>query len=120
MRPISSFLLDQEVTLTLNTWGTDVDGSRVVASTVIKPEIPAAVLPGKPQRQYHIEPETGIRRMTEWTPVTVQFDGNVGLHLEDLIDWTDESDVDHTYLVHGYSPLAGQPGAWVATCEERA
>ena len=120
MRPISSFLLDQEVSLTLNAWGTDLDGGRIVASTMTEHCVPAAVLQGKGQARVQVDPETGDRRVTEFTPITVQFDCNVCLNIHDLILWTDAADVDHVYLVVAYGPVAAQPGAWVATCEERA
>jgi hypothetical protein len=120
MRPISSFLCDQEVILALNTWGTDLDGSRIVASTQVVDQVPAAVLPGKGQRRVDIEPESGNRRVTEFTPITIQFDSDACLHIDDTIAWTDAADQAHVYLVVAYGPVAGQSGAWVATCEERA
>ena len=120
MLEASSILLDDFVDVTLNTWGTDADGSRIVVSTRTYRDVPATVLVGKPSsRTIGTEPETGLFRTTEFTPVTVQFDERLPFNVHDLIAWYDPAGTLHTYLVIGYGPLAGVAGAWVATCEER-
>jgi hypothetical protein len=122
--PVSDYLIDQQVTLTLQTWTTsnlyDPDGGRMVQSETVRPEVPAAVLPGRPIREVTIDPETGLRRVTVVQPATVEFTSDVGLHVDDLVTWTDEADETHIYQVCAYGSVAGQPGFWVATCQKRA
>lgn len=116
MYPISTYLLDECVTLTLVTWTTDADGGRLPATTTVRTDVPAAVLPGKSVRLVSYEPDTGLRRVTVIWPVSVEFGSDVGLNVDDTIGWTDEADKLHTYQVEGYGP---QPnGLWVATCRE--
>jgi hypothetical protein len=123
MMPVSDFLLDQTVDLTRTVWTTaspaDPDGGRMPSSQTVVRDVPAAVLPGSPRYLTTDDPATGLRRVTIVWPVSVLFGSDVGLHADDLVAWTDAADVGHTYQVKGYGPVAGQPGLWVATCEER-
>jgi hypothetical protein len=114
------FLIDDTVKLTLNTWGRDADGSRIVASTVAVPDVPCVVLPGPPRVERKTDPDTGLDRVTRATPYTVEFPLDVGLNVEDLITWVDPADRTHTLIVAGYNPPAGRGGFWVAACEEHA
>jgi hypothetical protein len=119
MRPVSDFLIDQEATLTLSAWDTDADGGRMLASTIVRRWVPCAYLPGKGQRFVVDDPSTGLRRVTQVIPIGFGFTEDYGIHIDDLVTWTDESDVTHVYQVTSYGQPAGQSGWWVATCEER-
>lgn len=119
MRLLSGRMCDDEVTLTFRTWGQDADASRVVASTRVVDQVPAVVLPGPGKTTREIAPETGLTRVTRTTPYTFEFDIDVGLAIEDLITWVDESGVTHQVLVDAYSQPAGRSGCWVASGEER-
>lgn len=117
MYPLSSFLIDQTVTLTLTVWTTDADGGRIPLSQTTRPGIPAAVLPGKPVRLVSYEPDSGLRRVTTIWPASVEFPDDAALNVDDTIAWTDDAGTVHTYQVEGYGSTAGQP-PWVATCKE--
>jgi hypothetical protein len=119
MIPVSSFLIDQECTLTLQTWGTDADGGAAVVSSIVRIAVPCVYLPGKGRREITTEPATGLRRVTQWVPVSFGFPEDVGLNIDDLITWIDDSDNTHTYQVKSYGPYVAGQGGWnVATVEE--
>ena len=120
MRPVSSRLIDDSVSLTLNAWGTDADGSRVIAGTTIRYDVPAAVLAGRGRTEVEHSPESGLSRVTHITPYVVGFEEDVGLSVHDLVAWTDDGDATHTLLVIDYGQPAGRPGFFAAQCEERS
>jgi hypothetical protein len=119
MRPVTDRMVDQECTLTLQTWGSDLDGGRMPVGATIRRNVPCVYLPGKGKREVEDRPEMGLRRVTQVIPTSFGFTENVGLNIDDLVAWTDEGGMTHNYQVKSYGPyVAGQTGWHVATVEE--
>ena len=85
MRNPSSRCWPHEVTLTRNTWGQDSDGGRAVVSTQTVQQVDCLVQPEPPERLVSIDPESGLRRVTEVIPGTIIFPENPRLSVDDRI-----------------------------------
>jgi hypothetical protein len=111
------------VTLTLNTWGTDADGGRRVISTQTVQQVDCMVQPDRPEKLVSIDPETGLRRITEAVKASIIFPENPCTNVDDTITWVDSdggSDAEtHIYQVKSRRDPAGLRSIWEVICEER-
>ena len=123
MRSPSSRCWPHEVTLTRNTWGTDADGGRQVASSATVEQVDCSVQQGEPREEITVEPETGLRRVTQIIPAEIIFPENPRLNADDLITWIDSDggpDTEtHIYQVKGTINAAGLRSVWRVRAEER-
>lgn len=102
MRSPSSRCLNHTVTLTVNTWGYDVDGGRTITSTSTTTGVACSFSPGETDR---VADEYG--RVSEINPALFIFGTNPGLSVDDSITYG--SDV---YAVVGVQDNAGRAAAW--------
>jgi len=107
-----------KVTITYNTWGTDIDGGRMVTSSRILAQVPCFVQPGKARTIVDTSDERGFRRVTEIVPTRVFFVSNVSVNIHDLIQWVDGMNVKHNYAVIGFIEPGGLNSFWRADCQE--
>lgn len=113
IRP-SSRMRPHQVTLTLNTWGTDVDAGPIVTATRTVPGVPCSVHPGGPVLT---QDDTG--RWTQVTPYRVHFYDDPGLHKGDVIGWQDPRGRYHNIVVSGLSDSAGRGTTFAVSGSER-
>jgi hypothetical protein len=106
-----------------NTWGNDVDGGRMLSSTITRSGFECAVQAGEPTTRVETALETGLRRVTFFTPFLVIYPENPKLNVHDVILWTDndsdpENPVVHTIIVLGSRNPAGVGSVWGVVGEE--
>jgi hypothetical protein len=106
------------VTTVVNRQGSDQDGGRRVASST-RSSARCFVQPGESRVIVDSADQTGVSRVTEFSPTKVYFVDDAGLKVDDQIEWVDASGKNHIYLVVGYYPPCGTNVMWVAACQER-
>ena len=111
----SANVLEHVVTLTLNTWGQDNDGFRVLAGSSTVANVPCMVDPGEPVRE--VQSRDGQERVTTLVPHDVVFLKDYGLKIDDELDWNDGV-VTHHMIVVGIARQAGRTPI-VAKANER-
>lgn len=120
MRNPSSRCWPHEVTLTRNIWGQDADVGRIITGTTTVRQVDCLIQPDDPQRLVSIDPETGLRRITEVIPGTIIFPENPRLAVDDLITWTDEDEQQtHTYQVKSSRSASELGSVWAVRVEEK-
>jgi hypothetical protein len=116
MRSPSPRCWPHEVTLTLNTWGTDADGGRQVVSTQTVRQVDCSVQQGKPVREVTTDPADGSRRITQYIPTIMIFPENPRLKVDDIATWIDSDGGNdsetHIILVQGKRDAAGLQSVW--------
>jgi len=118
MRSPSSRCWPHEVTLTHNVWGQDADGGRTVTGTTVSQQIDCMVQPAEPERLVTIDPETGLRRITEISKTEIIFPENPKLSVDDLVSFTDDAGQLHSYQVKGTLPAAMLGSVWTVHTTE--
>jgi hypothetical protein len=123
MRSPSARCWPHEVTLTLNTWGTDADGGRIVVSTQTVRQVDCSVQPGRPVREVTTDKDDGSRRITQFIPTILIFPENPRLKVDDLVTWLDSDggpDAEtHIFQVQGKRDASGLRSVWEVHCIER-
>jgi hypothetical protein len=123
MRSPSARCFPHEVTLTLNTWGADPDGGRIVVSTQTVQQVDCSVQQGRPDEEVTTDPQSGSRRVTQFIPTIVIFPENPRLNSDDIITWDDSdggSDGEtHVIEVSGKRNPAGVRSVWEVHGKER-
>ena len=112
MRSPSARCWPHEVTLTRNVWGQDADGGRIVTGTKVQQQVDCMVQPAEPERLVTVDPETGLRRITEIVKTEIIFPENPKLSVDDLVAFTDDADQLHNYQVKGTLPAAMLGSVW--------
>jgi hypothetical protein len=112
MRSPSARCWPHEVALTRNVWGQDADGGRTVSSTTTSSQVDCSVQPGDPERLVTIDPETGLRRITQISPCKIIFPENPKLSVDDLVTYVDDDRQTHVYQVKGTLPAAFVGSVW--------
>lgn len=119
MRKPSARCQPHRCAITYNTWSTDGDGGRSVASTRSIGGVPCFVQPGRSETIIETSDEGGLRRVTQVSPGHVYFVDDIQLREHDLIRWVDPIGVTHVYLVIGYNPPCATNVCFDASIEER-
>lgn len=119
MRTPSNRCVPHVCTITYNTWNTDQDGGRQVKASSTQANVPCFVQPGKSMTTMESSDEGGSRRVTEIVPGKVYFITDVSINTNDLIQWIDQTSIEHNYVVLGYHPPCGSGVLWRAEVEER-
>jgi hypothetical protein len=116
-------MFPHDVKITYNTWGSDVDGGRIVASTTTKPSVPCFVQPSAPpQSRMRSAADVGDRRITHVLYWTCRFRQNPNLNVDDIVTWIDKDNgnsTTHNIVVTGWLPETGLHCIWVVVGEER-
>lgn len=123
MRSPSPRCWPHEVTLTLNIWGTDPDGGRMITGTQTVRQVDCSVQQGEPQREVTTDPSDGSRRITQFIPGIIIFPENPRLKVDDLVAWLDSDDgasgETHVFQVQGKRDAAGMRSVWEVHVIER-
>ena len=117
-------MFPHEVSITRQTWNTDVDGGRMIASQVTYAEWPAFVQSDGGKVEIEDDIEKGERRVSYVQPFTVDFRENPKLNVHDIVTWIDDTGDDspevHVIQVTGSTDLMGLRGVWEVSGEERS
>lgn len=121
MRKPSSRMRPTQVTLLHHTWGKDVDGGRVIASTITTPNIFCSIQPG--------DPVTSVDETGRWTTenhFTLNFSNDPGLNPHDEITWKESTLTEmgtslrvHNLVVRGTANRMGRGSTFAVPCVER-
>ena len=103
----SANVLVHSVTLTLNIWGQDQDGFRLLTGSRQVANIPCQVDPQDPEREVKTSGD-GLERITTLTAHELIFLADYGLQIDDEIDWTDAGGNTHHMIVVGVNRQAGR------------
>lgn len=115
MKRPSSRIRPHQVTLTLNTWGTDVGAGPIIAAQRTVANVPCSVHPGEP-----VLTQDEAERWTQVTPYRVHFYDDPGLKKGDVIGWKDPRGRYHNILVSGVHDAAGRGATFAVNGSERS
>lgn len=102
----SANVLVHSATLSIQTWGQDKDGSRVITQTTTITNVPCQADPGDPVREVHSG--NSLERVTTFVPWELLFLSDNGLKIDDEIDVTDLGGVTHHMIAVGVARQAGR------------
>lgn len=115
-------MFPHEVSITRNTWGEDLDGGIMPASSVTYADWPCFVQAEAPKSVAEDDIGTGLRRHTKVTPYAIQFREDPKLSIDDQITWIDDTGDDvpgvHFITVTGNQDVLGLRGVWEVKGEE--
>lgn len=109
-------IFPHSVSITRNTWGQDLDGGRMIASSVTFSGWAAFVQQEPGRHELDDSPEIGLRRSSQVKPFLIDFRENPHLKVDDTVTWIDDTGDDnpgvHVIQVNNVSNMIGLRGTW--------